>query len=66
MNKFILFLTIFFLLTEKSYAYLGPGLGFGILGLVMSFFGAIFILIYGFFFKIFKYFKLKKSKKKKD
>ena len=50
--------------TEQSFAYLGPGLAFGMLAAIISFFGAILILIYGFFFKIFKIFKNRRSKKK--
>ena len=63
MHKFVLIFVIFFYLTEKSFAYLGPGLAFGMLAAIISFLGAILILIYGFFFKIFKIFKNRKSKK---
>ena len=66
MKKIVLTFIIFFYFTEKSFAYLGPGLAFGALATILAFLGSIFIIIYGIFIKILKTIKnLKKNKKKK-
>lgn len=64
MYKLIIFFLLSFSYTFPVYAYLGPGLGGGIiaatLGIIVAIFAAIFGLIW---FPLKKYFKNKKNKK---
>ena len=65
MYKIVLAIFLFFCLTTHSSAYLGPGIGGGILvatlGIIIAFFAAIFGLLW---FPIKRF--LKKKKKKKE
>ena len=64
MHKLIIFFLLPFFYTFPVYAYLGPGLGGGIIaatiGIIVAIFAAIFGLIW---FPLKKYFKNKKNKK---
>ena len=46
MNKSILFLCIF-LISIPSYAYLGPGMGGGVVAAIVGFFAAILLGLWG-------------------
>jgi len=46
MNKSILFLSLF-LISMPSFAYIGPGLSGGILAMIIGFFAAIFLGLWG-------------------
>ena len=46
MNKSILFLFLF-LISFPSYAYLGPGMGGGVIAAIIGFFAAIFLGLWG-------------------
>ena len=59
MNKSILFL---FLLSFPSYAYIGPGMGGGVIAAVVGFFAAILLGLFGIL-----YYPIKRAlKKRKD
>jgi len=62
-----IFISIFFLLPSIAHAYIGPGLGMGIilstLGFLLALLGLIFGVIY---FPIKKYLTNKRKKKKSD
>jgi len=64
MFKLIYIITLFFLTTSSSYAYLGPGLGGGViaatLGIIVALFAALFGLIW---FPIKRILKKRKEKK---
>ena len=64
MNKSILFLSIF-LISLPSYAYLGPGIGGGVIVVIVGFFAAIFLGLWGIlYYPIKRALKNKKDKKK--
>ena len=46
MNKSILFLSLF-LISMPSYAYLGPGMGGGVIAAIIGFFAAILLGLWG-------------------
>ena len=46
MNKITIFLT-FFLFSTHSYAYIGPGMGGGVIAVIVGFFAAIFLALWG-------------------
>jgi predicted RND superfamily exporter protein len=46
MNKSILFLSLF-LISLPSYAYIGPGMGGGVIMAIIGFFAAIFLALWG-------------------
>tara|TARA_Y100000591_G_C21511235_1_gene534779 strand:+ start:183 stop:392 length:210 start_codon:yes stop_codon:yes gene_type:complete len=64
MCKLIYIITLFFLATSSSYAYLGPGLGGGViaatLGIIVALFATLFGLIW---FPIKRILKKRKEKK---
>jgi flagellar motor component MotA len=66
MYKLTLTILLLFLLTEKSYAYLGPGLGLAIiaatLGVILALLAALFGLIW---FPLKKFLKKRKKNKNK-
>jgi len=64
--KLILFFSLFFLIATPSYAYLGPGIGGGILaatlGVIIAILAAIFGLIW---FPLKRFLKKRKERKEK-
>jgi hypothetical protein len=69
MNKSIL-LTSLFLISLPSYAYIGPGMGGGVIAAIIGFFAAIFLGLWGIlYYPIKRALKNRKEKKmllKKD
>ena len=63
MNKSILFLSLF-LITFPSHAYIGPGMGGGVIAAVIGFFAAIFLGLWGvLYYPIKRALKNRKDKK---
>ena len=58
MNKTLLFLSIF-IISIPSYAYIGPGMGGGVIAAVIGFFAAILLGIWGIL-----YYPIKRTKEK--
>ena len=67
MYKIIFVLTFFLILENTSYAYLGPGIGGGIiaatLGIIIAIFAALFGILW---FPIKRFLKKRKEKKNSD
>ena len=64
MNKSILFLSLF-LISFPSYAYIGPGVGGGVIAAVIGFFAAILLGLWGIlYYPIKRALKNRKDKKK--
>ena len=63
MNKSILFLSLF-LISLPSYAYIGPGMGGGVIAAIVGFFAAILLGLWGILYYPIKR-ALKKRKEKK-
>ncbi len=63
MNKLILFLFLFFY-SSPSYAYLGPGMGGGVIAATIGFFAAILLGLWGIlYYPIKRALKNRKDKK---
>lgn len=63
MNKSLLFLSIF-IISIPSYAYIGPGMGGGVIAAVIGFFAAILLAIWGIlYYPIKRALKNRKDKK---
>tara|TARA_B100000795_G_scaffold15663_1_gene10563 strand:+ start:123 stop:344 length:222 start_codon:yes stop_codon:yes gene_type:complete len=63
MNKSILFLSLF-LISLPSYAYLGPGMGGGVIAAIVGFFAAILLGLWGIlYYPIKRALKSRKDKK---
>tara|TARA_B100000768_G_C11247775_1_gene362604 strand:- start:730 stop:951 length:222 start_codon:yes stop_codon:yes gene_type:complete len=63
MNKLLLFLSIF-IISLPSYAYIGPGMGGGVVAAVIGFFAAILLGIWGvLYYPIKRALKNRKDKK---
>ena len=63
MNKSILFLSLF-LISLPSYAYIGPGMGGGVIAAIVGFFAAIFLGLWGIlYYPIKRALKNRKDKK---
>ncbi|MDA9330970.1 hypothetical protein N9Q75_00685 [Gammaproteobacteria bacterium] len=63
MNKSLLFLSIF-IISLPSYAYIGPGMGGGVVAAVIGFFAAILLGIWGIlYYPIKRALKNRKDKK---
>jgi predicted RND superfamily exporter protein len=61
MNKSILFISLF-LISFPSYAYIGPGMGGGVIAAIIGFFAAILLALWGIL-----YYPIKRAlKKRKD
>tara|TARA_A100001011_G_C13530172_1_gene524238 strand:- start:129 stop:317 length:189 start_codon:yes stop_codon:yes gene_type:complete len=61
MNKSILFIFLF-LISLPSYAYIGPGMGGGVIAAIVGFFGAVLLGLWGIL-----YYPIKRAlKKRKD
>ena len=61
MNKIILFISLF-LISIPSYAYIGPGMGGGVIAAIVGFFAAILLGLWGIL-----YYPIKRAlKKRKD
>ena len=61
MNKSILFISLF-LISLPSYAYIGPGMGGGVIAAIVGFFGAVLLGLWGIL-----YYPIKRAlKKRKD
>lgn len=66
MNKFIFFLFFYFLSTS-SYAYLGPGMGGGIIAAIIGFFVAMFLAFWAIlYYPVKRALKNMKNKKASD
>ena len=63
MNKSILFISLF-LISLPSYAYIGPGMGGGVIAAIIGFFAAVLLGLWGIlYYPIKRAFKKKKDKK---
>jgi len=63
MNKSILFLSLF-LISLPSYAYIGPGMGGGVIAAIIGFFAAILLGLWGIlYYPIKRALKNRKEKK---
>ena len=63
MNKSILFISLF-LISLPSYAYIGPGMGGGVIAAIVGFFAAILIGLWGIlYYPIKRALKNRKDKK---
>ena len=63
MNKSILFLTLF-LISLPSYAYIGPGMGGGVIAAIVGFFAAVLLGLWGIlYYPIKRALKNRKDKK---
>jgi predicted RND superfamily exporter protein len=63
MNKSILFLSLF-LISSPLYAYLGPGMGGGVITAIIGFFAAFFLALWGIlYYPIKRALKNRKEKK---
>ena len=63
MNKSILFLSLF-LISFPSYAYIGPGMGGGVIAAIIGFFAAILLGLWGIlYYPIKRALKNRKDKK---
>ena len=63
MNKSILFLSVF-LISLPSYAYIGPGMGGGVIAAIVGFFAAILLGLWGIlYYPIKRVLKKRKDKK---
>ena len=63
MNKLILFLSLF-LISLPSYAYIGPGMGGGVIAAIVGFFAAILLGLWGIlYYPIKRALKNRKDKK---
>ena len=63
MNKLILFLSLF-IVSLPSYAYIGPGMGGGVIAATIGFFAAIFLGLWGIlYYPIKRALKNRKDKK---
>lgn len=63
MNKSILFLSLF-LISFPSYAYIGPGMGGGVIAAIVGFFAAILLGLWGIlYYPIKRALKNRKDKK---
>jgi hypothetical protein len=63
MNKSILFLSLF-LISLPSYAYIGPGMGGGVIAAIVGFFAAILLGLWGIlYYPIKRALKNRKDKK---
>ena len=63
MNKSILFLSLF-LISLPSYAYIGPGMGGGVIAAIVGFFAAILLGLWGIlYYPIKRALKSRKDKK---
>ena len=63
MNKSILFLSLF-LISLPSYAYIGPGMGSGVIAAIVGFFAAILLGLWGIlYYPIKRALKNRKEKK---
>jgi hypothetical protein len=63
MNKSILFISIF-LISLPSYAYIGPGMGGGVIAAIIGFFAAILLGLFGIlYYPIKRALKNRKNKK---
>lgn len=63
MNKLILLISLF-LISFPSYAYLGPGMGGGVIAAIIGFFAAIFLGLWGIlYYPIKRALKNRKDKK---
>ena len=63
MNKSILFLSLF-LISLPSYAYIGPGMGSGVIAAIVGFFAAVLLGLWGIlYYPIKRALKRRKDKK---
>ena len=63
MNKLILFMSLF-LISFPSYAYIGPGMGGGVIAAIVGFFAAILLGLWGIlYYPIKRALKNRKDKK---
>jgi predicted RND superfamily exporter protein len=63
MNKSIVFISLF-LISFPSYAYLGPGMGGGVIAAIVGFFAAILLALWGIlYYPIKRALKNRKDKK---
>ncbi len=69
MNKSILFLmsSFLFLIPLSSHAYIGPGMGGGVIAITLGFIGAIFLALFGIlYYPIKRAFKKRGDKEKES
>ena len=68
MNKSVLFVTVsfLFLIPLSSHAYIGPGMGGGVIAITLGFIGAIFLALFGILYYPLKRVIKKRRNKNKD
>ena len=68
MNKSVLFLMVsyLFLIPLSSHAYIGPGMGGGVIAITLGFIGAIFLALFGILYYPIKRVIKKRRNKNKD
>jgi predicted RND superfamily exporter protein len=63
MNKLVFFISLF-LISLPSYAYIGPGMGGGVIAAIVGFFAAVFLALWGIlYYPIKRALKNRKDKK---
>ena len=60
MNKSILLFTLVYIFPTTSYAYIGPGMGGGVIAITFGFLAAIFLALWGIL-----YYPIKRALKKR-
>ena len=68
MNKSVIFLMLscLFLIPLSSHAYIGPGMGGGVIAITLGFIGAIFLALFGILYYPIKRVIKKRRNKNKD
>lgn len=66
MNKSILLLILIYIFPSTSYAYIGPGMGGGVIAITLGFIGAIFLALFGILYYPIKRAIKKRRNKNKD
>ena len=66
MNKSILLFILICIFPSTSYAYIGPGLGGGVIAITLGFIGAIFLALFGILYYPIKRVIKKRRNKNKD
>ena len=66
MNKSILLFIFIYIFPSTSYAYIGPGMGGGVIAITIGFLGAIFLALFGILYYPIKRLINKRRNKNKD
>ena len=66
MNRLILLFILISIFPSTSYAYIGPGMGGGVIAITLGFIGAIFLALFGILYYPIKRVIKKRRNKNKD